>query len=48
MDIQNVINSVFQQCKKETSAGSAAEEPGCTQAARAGTTATSPFRAFVS
>lgn len=42
---QNVINSVFQQCEKATSAGLAAEEPGCTRRASARPTATTPLRA---
>ena len=31
---QNVINSIFQQCEKETVAGSAAEESDCAWRAR--------------
>lgn len=41
---QNVINSIVQQCEKETSAGLAAEEPGCTRRAPACPTATTPLR----
>ena len=41
---QNVINSIFQQCEKETLAGLAAEEPGCTCRASACPTATTPLR----